>query len=179
MRAVLLAASALASFTPPVLRALPSTMKISSPELLEDWQRLPDGRLRGTLDGKEVWLTPTDGDDKYMDAQDGVRSVQCLGGRTVALGVQAAANAEEATTARKDYARTVLDESLQRAAASFVLLCATVGFFSFGGMMSEGASAPSTVTTPTSVPPPISTTPPWPGSVTAVALAQAPEQYHS
>ena len=56
------------------------------PAVLDDWERMDDGRVVGTLEGQAVWLTPALEGCLASDPRPGPGYVQAVGGRILALG---------------------------------------------------------------------------------------------
>ena len=56
------------------------------PAVLDDWERMDDGRVVGTLEGQVVWLTPALEGCLASDPRPGPGYVQAVGGRILALG---------------------------------------------------------------------------------------------
>ena len=100
------------------------------PKTLDDWERLPDGRILGRLQGAEVWITPARGEEM------GSSRVVSLGGQAYSLGEPRAAKDDE--TPRRSLARRVRDASALRAAVAFVLMCGALGFYLGAGLLDGG-----------------------------------------
>ena len=95
--------SALAVATPALARRSPleceeriallaanATIAVSSfgrrPAVLDDWERMDDGRFVGTLEDQVVWLTPALEGCLASDPRPGPGYVQAVGGRILELG---------------------------------------------------------------------------------------------
>ena len=97
------------------------------PKTLDDWERLPDGRILGRIQGAEVWITPKRG------AEMSSSRVVSKGGQAYSLGEPRAAKDDE--TPRRSLARRVRDASATRAAVAFVLMCGALGFYLGAGLL--------------------------------------------
>lgn len=56
------------------------------PSVLSSWERLPDGRFTGTVDGRKVWLTVEEEGRLASDPREGAGYLVSIGGRVYELG---------------------------------------------------------------------------------------------
>ena len=66
--------------------SIPSLRYGRRPPVLDDWERMDDGRFVGTLEDQVVWLTPALEGCLASDPRPGPGYVQAVGGRVLELG---------------------------------------------------------------------------------------------
>ena len=67
------------------------------PRVLDAWEKLPDGRITGRLDGRTIWLTVALEGRLPSDPRSGPGYIEALGGAVYELGAPATADAARET----------------------------------------------------------------------------------